>query len=95
MKGYTWRRVRYAESVIREKFHGDGLTAADHEKIRDMCRSVLEDKRGYLWARMSRYIPKAQLDYYFNCWEPNAARRDHDLDPGTPFSFSTATGMSA
>jgi len=87
---YSWPHVKHAERTAYEKFHGDGLTAADHEKIREMCRSVYWNKKRYLYYRMIQYIPKAHLEYYFDGYTPER-RRYHDLDPGTPFSCATAT----
>ena len=90
---YSWPYVRKAERVTFEKFHSEGLTIGDHEKIRDMCRAVNRNKKRFLYYRMIRYIPEPQLSYYFEGWVPKALRKPHDLEGGTPLSFSTATVM--
>lgn len=88
---YSWTRVRHAEAVIREKFHGDGLTTADHEKIREMCRAVFWNKKKFLYFALLHYMPQAQIDYYFDGWTPS--HRNYKPLSVSPLSFSTATRM--
>lgn len=64
---WTWYRLKHIVSRIRN----EGVTStAEWQRLRDICRTVSEAKRGYLYREFSHLFSAGSMSYLFGNWKP-------------------------